>query len=115
MATVMELEQAARRADEDLARARAYYALINAAVDDKAIDKLVASANAAHEALAAALAKGTKPVAPPAELPTAAGGTLMGAQTTELEASVTMRMDRLATSMAHLYALRGTPLVSVRV
>ncbi|HUS29395.1 MAG TPA: hypothetical protein VMZ53_12840 [Kofleriaceae bacterium] len=115
MADVKALEKVAVRADEDLARARAYYAIANIPVDDKKIGELAAAAEEAHKSLAAAVAA-TKPAAPAKAAPgPAAGGTLMGAETTELIATVTMRMDRLATSMAHLYALRGTPLVSVRV
>ncbi len=51
----------------------------------------------------------------PSSEPMLAGGTLMGAGTTDLVATVRMRMDRVATSMAHLFALRGTPLVTVDV
>jgi hypothetical protein len=115
MADLTVLEQAAQRADEELESARAYYALANLPVDDDRIQKLEAAAKAAHEALAGAIATAAKPPPPAKPKLALAGGALMGATTTGLEANVTMRMDRLATSMAHLYALRGTPLVSVRV
>jgi hypothetical protein len=116
MADLTLLEQAAVRAEDELARAQAYYSLANIPVDAAKIEKLAAAAADARKTLNAALAAAIKP--PPAAAPKAAanaGGSLMGAETTELVATVTMRMDRLATSMAHLYALRGDPLISVRV
>ena len=117
MSETTDLEAAARRAEEELDRAREYFSLTGTRPDASLITKLSEAANDANAAAAAARAA-EKPV----EKPVAGGaprrvfrGALMGAETTELVATVTRRMDRLATSMAHLYALRGTPLVSVVV
>src|ERR1043165_8967936 len=105
MSETTDLEAAARRAEEELDRAREYFSLTGTRPDASLITKLSEAANDANAAAAAARAA-EKPV----EKPVAGGaprrvfrGALMGAETTELVATVTRRMDRLATSMAHLY------------
>ena len=114
MADVTLLEAEVRRAEDELARARAWYVLVNEVPDAGRIDKLAAAVDIARAQLIQATPASVVPPDPSPAKPQRTG-TLMGAETTGLEATVTLRMDRLATSMAHLFALQRKPLVTVNV
>lgn len=106
-----ELAGAVRVAEADLQRLEWWHQL-GQAIDPAVLAELRAKLEHAENALAAALAEdvGEPMIRRPRD-----HDPELGPETTKLQATVTMRMDRLATGMAHLYALRRTPLVSVRV
>lgn len=111
-----DLEAGVWLAEHELARTLSWHDLGGVAPDP---DVIAALRKALDEKLAerALRAAATTPKSPSSQpdAPRPPPSVLMGARTTGLEATVIRRMDRLATSMAHLYALRPTPLVTVRV
>ncbi|HEU4412326.1 MAG TPA: hypothetical protein VFS43_44195 [Polyangiaceae bacterium] len=86
------------------------------ALNDDESRKAVAEARAAYERLAKAAPEGSaRPPTADAHGAPPGRGQRMGADTTGLEAKVSIRMENLPTSMAHVLARNGAPLVSVSV
>jgi hypothetical protein len=106
---LVEIERAARRL-------RAASMRLDALNDDES-RAAVLQARAAYDAELAASqpSDGDRPPAAEAPATSPPRGQRMGADTTGLEASISLRMENLPTSMAHVFARSGVPLVSVTV
>lgn len=113
MATVVELEAVVRGLEAEIELIETWLAIggLDAAVGLEQLTAIRTQLESLHAKLAyaqAALAQARAATSAPIDL-------ALGSETTGLQAKVRLRMDRLATSMAHLYALHRTPLVTVDV